>query len=162
MTDATLPFVPPLEAGGEAISTKATPCCRGYDHRPQAHRDPLRAVDHGVLLHRRRRHRLVRLELISPTGLFLTSDEYNRLFTLHGIIMVWFFLVPSIPATIGNFLLPLMIGAPDVAFPRLNLMSWYLMSIGAAFTVYVLLIAAASTPAGPSIRRSRPNTPTPT
>ena len=75
---------------------------------------------------------LVRLELISPTGLFLTSDEYNRLFTIHGIIMVWFFLVPSIPATMGNFMLPLMIGAPDVAFPRLNLLSWYLYVIGAS------------------------------
>ena len=54
---------------------------------------------------------LVRLELMTPQGLFLTSDAYNRLFSLHGIIMVWFFLVPSIPATMGNFLLPLMIGA---------------------------------------------------
>ena len=88
---------------------------------------------------------LVRLELISPTGLFLTSDEYNRLFTIHGIIMVWFFLVPSIPATMGNFLLPMMIGAPDVAFPRLNLMSWYLYVGGAAFTVYVLLSGGVDT-----------------
>src|SRR6516225_4785087 len=61
---------------------------------------------------------LVRLELIVPQGLFLSSEAFNRLFSLHGIIMVWFFLVPSIPATMGNFLLPLMIGAHDVAFPR--------------------------------------------
>ena len=88
---------------------------------------------------------LVRLELISPTGLFLTSDEYNRLFTIHGIIMVWFFLVPSIPGTMGNFMLPMMIGAPDVAFPRLNLMSWYLYVGGAAFTVYVLLSGGVDT-----------------
>jgi cytochrome c oxidase subunit I len=88
---------------------------------------------------------LVRLELISPSGLFLTSDEYNRLFTMHGIIMVWFFLVPSIPATMGNFLLPLMIGAEDVAFPRLNLLSWYLYVIGAAFTVYVLINGGVDT-----------------
>ena len=60
---------------------------------------------------------LVRLELIEPHGMLLTYDAYNRLFTLHGIIMVWFFLVPSIPATMGNFLLPMMIGARDVAFP---------------------------------------------
>lgn len=88
---------------------------------------------------------LVRLELISPTGWFLTSDEYNRAFTIHGIIMVWFFLVPSIPATMGNFILPLMIGAPDVAFPRLNLLSWYLYVIGAGFTVYVLLTGGVDT-----------------
>ncbi len=88
---------------------------------------------------------LVRLELVNPNGLFLTSDEYNRLFTMHGIIMVWFFLVPSIPATMGNFLLPIMIGAEDMAFPRLNLLSWYLYVIGAAFTVYVLLSGGVDT-----------------
>ena len=60
---------------------------------------------------------LVRLELISRTAFSSTSDEYNRLFTLHGIIMVWFFLVPSIPATMGNFCLPLMIGAGTLRFP---------------------------------------------
>ncbi len=88
---------------------------------------------------------LVRLELISPNGFLLTSDAYNRLFTMHGIIMVWFFLVPSIPATMGNFLLPLMIGAPDVAFPRLNLLSWYLYVIGAGFTIYVLISGGVDT-----------------
>ena len=88
---------------------------------------------------------LVRLELMTPQGLFLTSDAYNRLFSLHGIIMVWFFLVPSIPATMGNFLLPLMIGAHDVAFPRLNLLSWYLYVFGAAFTVYALISGGVDT-----------------
>jgi cytochrome c oxidase subunit I len=88
---------------------------------------------------------LVRLELMTPQGLFLTSDAYNRLFSLHGIIMVWFFLVPSIPATMGNFLLPLMIGAHDVAFPRLNLFSWYLYVFGAAFTVYALISGGVDT-----------------
>ncbi|GAG47680.1 unnamed protein product, partial [marine sediment metagenome] len=88
---------------------------------------------------------LVRLELMAPQGLFLTSDTYNRLFSLHGIIMVWFFLVPSIPATMGNFLLPLMIGAHDVAFPRLNLFSWYLYVFGAAFTVYALISGGVDT-----------------
>jgi hypothetical protein len=88
---------------------------------------------------------LVRLELMTPQGLFLTSDAYNRLFSLHGIIMVWFFLVPSIPATMGNFLLPLMIGGHDVAFPRLNLFSWYLYVFGAAFTVYVLIEGGVDT-----------------
>jgi cytochrome c oxidase subunit I len=88
---------------------------------------------------------LVRLELLTPQGVFLTSEAYNRLFSIHGIIMVWFFLVPSIPATMGNFLLPLMIGAHDVAFPRLNLLSWYLYVIGAAFTVYVLIFGGVDT-----------------
>jgi len=88
---------------------------------------------------------LVRLELMTPQGLFLTSDAYNRLFSLHGIIMVWFFLVPSIPATMGNFLLPLMIGAHDVAFPRLNLLSWYLYVFGAAFTVYAMISGGVDT-----------------
>ncbi len=54
---------------------------------------------------------------------------------MHGVVMVWFFLIPSIPATLGNFLIPLMIGARDVAFPRLNLASWYLYTIGGLFTV---------------------------
>ena len=58
---------------------------------------------------------------------------YNRMFTLHGVIMVWFFLVPSIPNTLGNFLLPLMIGAKDVAFPKLNLLSWYIFVIASLF-----------------------------
>lgn len=88
---------------------------------------------------------LVRLELIEPKGLFLTSDAYNRLFTLHGIVMVWFFLVPSIPATMGNFLLPMMIGAHDMAFPRLNLLSWYLYVIGAVFTIYVIISGGVDT-----------------
>ena len=73
---------------------------------------------------------LIRLALIVPDGEIFTNDVYNRLFTLHGVVMVWFFLVPSIPNTLGNFLLPLMIGAKDVAFPRLNLLSWYIFVLG--------------------------------
>ena len=69
---------------------------------------------------------LVRLELFTPQADLLSDDTYNKLFTFHGVVMVWFFMVPSIPTTFGNFLVPLMIGAPDVAFPRLNLFSWYL------------------------------------
>ena len=69
---------------------------------------------------------LIRLELLSPHGTLVTAETYNKLFTAHGVIMVWFFLIPSIPATLGNFLVPLMIGAHDLAFPRLNLLSWYL------------------------------------
>ena len=88
---------------------------------------------------------LVRLELFTPNGGLLTSDTYNKLFSFHGIVMVWFFLVPSIPNTLGNFLLPLMIGAPDVAFPRLNLFSWYLTIAAGAFTVYALVAGGVDT-----------------
>src|SRR5687767_7015390 len=72
----------------------------------------------------------IRLELLTPQGDFLSSATYNKVFTQHGIIMVFFFLIPSIPATLGNFLVPLMIGARDLAFPRLNLLSWYLFMFG--------------------------------
>ena len=88
---------------------------------------------------------LIRLELFSPHPHFLTDDGYNRTFTLHGIIMVWFFLVPLIPATFGNFLLPLMIGAPDVAFPKLNLTSWYLTLIGGILVLWALLAGGVDT-----------------
>lgn len=73
---------------------------------------------------------LVRLELITPQGDFLTAEVYNKAFTMHGVIMIFFFLIPSIPAVFGNFVIPLMIGARDVAFPRLNLLSWYLFVSG--------------------------------
>jgi cytochrome c oxidase subunit 1 len=73
---------------------------------------------------------LVRFELTSPKGQILSSDNYNRAFSSHGIIMVFLFLVPTIPAVLGNFLVPLMIGARDLAFPRLNLASWYMYIVG--------------------------------
>ena len=88
---------------------------------------------------------MMRLDLVSPTHHFLTNEEYNRTFSLHGIIMVWFFLIPSIPSTFGNFLIPLMIGAKDLAFPRLNLLSWYIYVLGGAFTVYVLISGGVDT-----------------
>ena len=88
---------------------------------------------------------IVRLELITPHGALLSDDQYNRLFTLHGIVMVWFFLVPSIPATLGNFLLPLMIGAKDLAFPKLNLTSWYLFIGGALFTLGSVIAGGVDT-----------------
>ncbi len=88
---------------------------------------------------------LIRLELLTPAGDLVSSDTYNKLFTLHGVVMVWFFLIPSIPATLGNFLMPMMIGAKDVAFPRLNLASWYLYSIGGAFTVLTLILGGVDT-----------------
>jgi len=81
----------------------------------------------------------VRLELLTPAGDLMSADMYNRAFTMHGIIMVFFFLIPSIPATLGNFLLPLMLGAKDLAFPRINLLSWYLFIIGGLFAVASLI-----------------------
>src|SRR5499425_690525 len=67
---------------------------------------------------------LIRLELLTPAGDLLTADMYNKAFTMHGQIMVFFFLIPSIPAVLGNFLVPMMVGAKDLAFPRINLLSW--------------------------------------
>src|SRR5947209_2074264 len=72
---------------------------------------------------------VLRLELATPKGDLVSSDTYNKMFTMHGIVMLFFFLIPSIPATLGNFLVPLMIGAKDLAFPRLNLASWYVYMI---------------------------------
>src|SRR5437016_1354190 len=82
---------------------------------------------------------LIRLELLTPQGDLVQAETYNRLFTMHGVVMVFFFLIPSIPAVLGNFLLPLMIGARDVAFPRLNLASWYIHMAGAAFISTVVV-----------------------
>ncbi|UPG73032.1 cbb3-type cytochrome c oxidase subunit I [Roseomonas gilardii subsp. gilardii] len=87
----------------------------------------------------------IRLELFTPQQDLMSADTYNRMFTLHGTVMVWFFLVPSIPNTLGNFLLPLMIGAKDVAFPRLNLSSWYLFVGAGAFLVYALIAGGVDT-----------------
>jgi len=81
---------------------------------------------------------LMRLHLVSPHGAIFSHEGYNRAFTLHGIIMVWFFLVPAVPVTLGNFVVPLMIGARDLAFPRLNLMSWYLFMTGGLITLWAL------------------------
>src|SRR5690606_3046950 len=88
---------------------------------------------------------LVRLQLLSPEGAIMTPDAYNRAFTMHGVIMVFFFLVPSIPATLGNFLLPIMIGAKDLAFPRINLLSWYLFIIGGIMTLAAIVSGGVDT-----------------
>src|SRR6476469_8630559 len=88
---------------------------------------------------------LIRLELITPAGDFVSADTYNKLFTMHGVIMVWFFLIPSIPSTLGNFLVPLMVGARDLAFPRLNLASWYLYILGGLFTIGALVSGGVDT-----------------
>ncbi len=88
---------------------------------------------------------LDRLNLVTPEGLFLDGDTYNRLFTIHGVIMVFFFLVPVIPTVLGNFLVPMMIGAKDLAFPRINLLSWYLYMAGAAWTGVAVLAGGVDT-----------------
>ena len=87
----------------------------------------------------------IRLQLSEPTGAMFDSNTYNKMFTMHGIVMVFFFLLPSIPATLGNFLIPLMIGAKDLAFPRINLLSWYIYIVGGLFTFYVLLSGGVDT-----------------
>jgi cytochrome c oxidase subunit I len=88
---------------------------------------------------------LMRLNLIEPQGALVEPDTYNKLFSIHGIIMVFFFLVPSIPATLGNFLIPMMIGARDVAFPKLNLLSWYVFLTGSAFVLYAITTGGIDT-----------------
>jgi cytochrome c oxidase subunit 1 len=88
---------------------------------------------------------LIRLELMTPQADVLTGDMYNKVFTMHGFIMVFFFLIPAVPATMGNFLIPLMIGARDLAFPRLNLGSWYVYTIGGIFTIAVLALGGVDT-----------------
>ena len=88
---------------------------------------------------------LVRWNLLVPDGSHMTAEAYNKAFTGHGVIMVFFFLIPSIPATLGNFLIPLMIGAKDLAFPRINLLSWYVYMIGAGITLYALLAGGLDT-----------------
>jgi cytochrome c oxidase subunit 1 len=88
---------------------------------------------------------LMRLELATPRGDLVSAEAYNRLFTMHGVTMVFFFLIPSVPATLGNFLLPIMIGARDLALPRLNLASWYLFMIGGIFTLAAMFAGGIDT-----------------
>jgi cytochrome c oxidase subunit 1 len=88
---------------------------------------------------------LIRLELATPAGDLVSDETYNKLFTMHGVMMVFFFLIPSIPATLGNFLVPLLIGAKDLAFPKLNLASWYIYMLGGLFTLYALIAGGVDT-----------------
>jgi cytochrome c oxidase subunit 1 len=87
---------------------------------------------------------LIRMNLATPSGL-LQPAVYNRMFTMHGVIMVWFFLIPSIPTTFGNFFVPLMIGARDLAFPRINLLSWYVFNLSGLVLLYALIMGGADT-----------------
>jgi cytochrome c oxidase subunit 1 len=88
---------------------------------------------------------LIRYNLILPEGALESAETYNRLFTMHGIIMVWLFLVPAVPVTLGNFLVPLMIGARDLAFPKINLLSWYLFIAGGACILWAILAGGVDT-----------------
>jgi cytochrome c oxidase subunit 1 len=88
---------------------------------------------------------LIRLDLITPAGDLVTDETYNKLFTMHGVMMVFFFLIPAIPSVLGNFLVPIMIGAKDLAFPKLNLLSWYIYMIGGLFTLYALVTGGVDT-----------------
>jgi cytochrome c oxidase subunit 1 len=88
---------------------------------------------------------IVRLNLMTPDGRLVSADTYNRLFTLHGVVMVFFFLVPVVPTVLGNFCLPLMIGAKDLAFPRINLASWYLFVLAGAWALYAMLAGGLDT-----------------
>ncbi len=88
---------------------------------------------------------MMRLELVTPPSDLISPATYNRMFTMHGTTLVWFFLIPSIPAVLGNFLLPMMIGARDVAFPRLNLASWYLFMTGGTFALVSMVAGGVDT-----------------
>ena len=88
---------------------------------------------------------LMRTHLIEPQGSLVEPETYNKLFSIHGIVMVFFFLVPSIPATLGNFLVPIMVGARDLAFPKLNLLSWYLYIAGASLMLFAIVTGGVDT-----------------
>src|SRR5947208_5360225 len=88
---------------------------------------------------------LIRIDLATPAGDLVSDETYNKLFTMHGVMMVFFFLIPVIPAVLGNFLVPIMIGAKDLAFPKLNLFSWYIYMIGATFTMYAVVMGGLDT-----------------
>jgi cytochrome c oxidase subunit 1 len=88
---------------------------------------------------------VLRMELLTPQTDFVSNEVYNKLFTHHGVIMVFFFLIPSIPATLGNFLVPMMIGAKDLAFPRINLLSWYIYMVGGLFAFGAMVMGGVDT-----------------
>src|SRR4029450_10967330 len=88
---------------------------------------------------------LIRLELATPAGDLVSDETYNKLFTMHGVMMVFFFLIPVIPSVLGNFLVPIMIGGRDLAFPKLTLASWYIYILGGLFTLYALVTGGVDT-----------------
>src|SRR5881409_3365322 len=88
---------------------------------------------------------MIRIHLLTPGGALVTPETYNKLFTMHGVAMIFFFLIPSIPAVFGNFLIPIMIGAKDLAFPKINLLSWYIYVLGGLFTLVAALSGGVDT-----------------
>jgi cytochrome c oxidase subunit 1 len=88
---------------------------------------------------------VMRLDLATPAGDLVSDETYNKLFTMHGVIMVFFFLIPAIPSVLGNFLVPIMIGAKDLAFPKINLLSWYIYIVGGLFTLYAVVTGGLDT-----------------
>jgi cytochrome c oxidase subunit 1 len=88
---------------------------------------------------------LIRLELLKPGMQFFKGNQYNQIMTYHGAIMVFMVIIPGIPAILGNFFLPLQIGAKDVAFPRLNLASWYVFVTGALMAASTLFLGGVDT-----------------
>jgi cytochrome c oxidase subunit I len=88
---------------------------------------------------------VIRLELLTPQPDLVASDTYNKMFSLHGIIMVFLFLVPSVPATLANFLIPIMVGAKDLAFPKINLLSWYLYVVAGVMMLGVIVTGGVDT-----------------
>jgi cytochrome c oxidase subunit I len=87
----------------------------------------------------------MRLNLIEPQGALVQPETYNKLFTIHGTIMIFFFLAPSVPTVLGNFLIPMMIGARDVAFPKLNLLSWYIFVTAGLVFLYAVIAGGVDT-----------------
>jgi cytochrome c oxidase subunit 1 len=88
---------------------------------------------------------MVRLELLTPKSDLLQPETYNKMFTMHGVVMIFLFLIPSVPATLGNFLVPIMIGAKDLAFPKINLLSWYILVLGGLLILYSVIAGGVDT-----------------
>ncbi len=88
---------------------------------------------------------LIRIELLTPGPTIMSAMTYNRMFTLHGVVMIFLFMIPAIPGAFGNFFIPIMVGAKDVAFPKLNLLSFYLYLLGAAIALYGMIHGGADT-----------------
>jgi len=88
---------------------------------------------------------MIRMQLLTPNGVLMSPDTYNKVFTMHGVSMVFFVLIPAVPAILGNFLLPLMVGARDLAFPKINLLSLYLYWIGGLLLLYTVIAGGIDT-----------------